>query len=341
MSITPNDANRPSEPGKQLFPVQQETPAHRFTIGKTPIVPPGSVTGRSLTMVIVIMAFMACLTWGMVYMINIRATKWRMDVASEVTVLVGGNPTSEEIENQSEWNAAIDKQAKQVVKFLAVQKGILHADLKSLEESARYVEAWLGEISDVEKWPFPRMIAIEIDQNAPPDIPALQKVLAMQFPAAALDDHRIWQKQLRRVTGSLAFGGIILIMLVAVATVGIIGSAARSAIASNRDIVEVLNFVGADERFITRQFELHFLKLGVVAGVVGALTAAAVFFFLPILADFMSNAATRTELHRLVGDIRLDWLGYFSLFLIVVAIAAICQITSRFGVRKILNMQNP
>jgi cell division transport system permease protein len=341
MSKHLNNILQPSEPDTQVLVVPNEAPVRRYTFGKAPIVPPGSVTGRSLTMVIVIMAFMACLTWGMVYMINIRATKWRMDVASEITVLVGGNPTSEEIEKQAEWNDTVEKQAQQVVKFLSMQKGILNANLKSLEESARYVEAWLGEISDVDKWPFPRMITVEIDQNSPPDIPALQKALTARFPAASLDDHRIWQKQLRRVTGSLAFGGIVLIMLVAAATVGIIGSAARSAMASNRDIVEVLNFVGADERFITRQFELHFLKLGVVAGVMGALAAAAVFFFLPILADFMSDAATRTELHRLVGDVRLDWVGYFSLLLVVVAIAAICQITSRFGVRNILNMQNP
>jgi cell division transport system permease protein len=341
MSKHLTDVLQPTEPETQQPVASPEAPVRRFQIGRTPIVPPGSVTGRSLTMVIVIMAFMACLTWGMVYMINIRATKWRMDVASEITVLVGGNPTSEQIEKQAKWNASVEKQAKQVVKFLTKQDGILNANLKSLEESARYVEAWLGEISDVEKWPFPRMISIEINQNSPPDIPALQKALAAKFPSATLDDHRIWQKQLRRVTGSLAFGGMVLIILVAVATVGIIGSAARSAMASNRDIVEVLNFVGADERFITRQFELHFLKLGVVAGVVGALAAAAVFFFMPILADFMSNAATRTELHRLVGDVRLDWLGYFSLLFVVVAIAAICQITSRFGVRKILNMQNP
>src|SRR5215470_14896210 len=35
-----------------------------------PIVPAGSVTGRSLTLVITIMCFLACLTAGAVYMMN-------------------------------------------------------------------------------------------------------------------------------------------------------------------------------------------------------------------------------------------------------------------------------
>jgi hypothetical protein len=39
-----------------------------------PIVPAGSVTGRSLTLVITIMCFLACLTAGAVYMMNQSAS---------------------------------------------------------------------------------------------------------------------------------------------------------------------------------------------------------------------------------------------------------------------------
>jgi cell division transport system permease protein len=41
-----------------------------------PIVPAGSVTGRSLTLVISIMCFFACLTAGAVYMMNQSASAW-------------------------------------------------------------------------------------------------------------------------------------------------------------------------------------------------------------------------------------------------------------------------
>ena len=43
--------------------------------------------------------------------------------------------------------------------------------------------------------------------------------------------------------------------------------------ASNREIIEVLHFVGANERFISREFERHFVGLGVRAGLVGAVRA--------------------------------------------------------------------
>jgi cell division transport system permease protein len=134
--------------------------------------------------------------------------------------------------------------------------------------------------------------------------------------------------------------GLFIIALVATATVAIVVSAARSAIASNRDIVEVLNFVGAEERFIARQFELHFLKLGIKAGIVGAAAAGLVFFMMPVIAESMSGAAAHAEYRRLVGTGRLDLMGYFSLLMVVVVIAGICQLTSRYGVRRILETQN-
>ena len=73
------------------------------------------------------------------------------------------------------------------------------------------------------------------------------------------------------MTRCFALGGLAILLLVASATTAIIISATRSSMASNREIVEVLHFVGATDRFIAREFEKHFLRLGVRAGLVGAI----------------------------------------------------------------------
>jgi cell division transport system permease protein len=310
--------------------MQPQQPKRRFAPGKAPIVPPGSVTGRSLTVVIAIMGFLASLTAGAVYMINQSASEWLRDVGSEVTVQIKPDGSVDEVE----------KRAQDVVKFLTGQIGVREVQLLTLDQSAELVEPWLGQITAVKELPIPRLIAVQIDRDNPPDLATLRTVLASKYPSATLDDHRAWRQQIRRVTGSLALGGIAVIVLMAAATIAVVVSAARSAMASNREIIEVLNFVGAEERFIARQFELHFLMLGIRAGIGGALAAAAVFFALPIITEYLSGAATHAEIRRLVGTGRLDILGYASLLIIVVAIAAICQMTSRFGVRRILNAQN-
>ena len=64
------------------------------------------------------------------------------------------------------------------------------------------------------------------------------------------------------MTRSFALGGLAILLLVGAATTAIIVSATRSAMASNREIVEVLHFVGATDRFIAREFEKAFPAAG-------------------------------------------------------------------------------
>jgi cell division transport system permease protein len=159
-----------------------------------------------------------------------------------------------------------------------------------------------------------------------------------QFKGVTLDDHRHWQQQIRTVTRSFALGGLAILLLVASATTAIIISATRSAMASNREIVEVLHLVGATDRFIAREFERHFLSLGIRAGLVGAICAMAVFFTMPALMELLGGGTvSMADLRRLVGTGGLDAPGYVLLGFVVVVIAGLCMLTSRFGVYRILH----
>lgn len=291
-----------------------------------PIVPAGSVTGRSLTLVITIMCFLACLTAGAVYMIRQSAEAWLRDIASEVTV-------------QIEAKEKVDTEAtvKDVTAFLERQPGIARVNPLSVEESAALLEPWIGQSDALKALPVPRLIAIEVDRTTPPDLPAISAELERQFPGASLDDHRRWQQQIRTITRSFALGGLAILMLVAAATTAIIISATKSAMASNREIVEVLHFVGATDRFIAREFEKHFLRLGIRAGLVGAGFALAVFIFMPPVMELLGGGGVSlAELHRLIGTGALDMAGYVLLGIVVVVVAALCMLTSRFGVFRIL-----
>lgn len=305
--------------------------APRFVPGGAPIVPPGSVAGRSLMVVVAIMCFLASLTAGAVYMVNRSAAAWLRDIASEITVQVKRESVDDDMPSRL---AAISK-------LIEAQPGVKLATPLSKQETDELLEPWLGHVDALATLPVPGLISVQIDRDEPPDMETLQKVLAVKHPGVTLDDHRKWQAQIRGVTGTLAAGGLAVIVLVAAATVAIIISATRSAMTANREIVEVLNFVGAGERFIARQFETHFLKLGVKAGTAGASAAAFVFFCAPYVGELASgSAASDAEVHRVFGAGSLDPLGYALLLIVVAAVAAICRLTSRYGVRHILETQN-
>jgi cell division transport system permease protein len=290
-------------------------------------VPPASVTGRSLTLVIAIMCFLACLTAGAVWMIKESSDAWTKDIASEVTVQI----TPQE-------NADIEKSIADVVGYLEKQRGIVSVKPLSLDDSADLLEPWLGSADALKSLPVPRLIAVEVNRNEPPDLAEIGTSLGRDFKGASLDDHRRWQHQIRAVTRSFALGGIAILALVAAATTAIIVSATRSAMASNREIVEVLHFVGATDKFISREFEKHFLRLGIKAGIVGATSAMLVFMSMPAIMELLGGGAvSAVEMQRLIGTGALDALGYIILGLVVVIIAGLCMVTSRVGVYRILH----
>jgi len=276
------------------------------------------------------MCFLACLTAGAVYMINQSADAWLKDIASEVTVQV------EPVEGRD-----TEKSVQEIAAFLGSQPGIAKVRALSVESSAELLEPWLGKSDVLKSLPVPRLIAIELDRTSPPDLARVGKDLEKQFKGATLDDHRRWQQQIRTVTRSFALGGFAILLLVAAATTAIIVSATKSSMASNREIVEVLHFVGATDRFIAHEFEKHFLRLGIRAGLVGAASALIVFGTMPLLVEVLGGGGvTLSEMNRMIGSGALDMAGYVLLGIVVVVIAALCMLTSRFGVYRILNAKH-
>jgi cell division transport system permease protein len=298
----------------------------RFQPTSAQIVPSASIAGNALTMVIAIMTFLACLTAGGVYMVNQSANAWVDDIASEITIEL--DPID---------SANIEKKMTLVSLFLAKQKGITRVKPLSADDSAKLLEPWLGSTAALSALPIPRLIAVEIDRSSPPDIDLIKTALSRNFEGVTLDDHRRWQSEIRLITRSTALGGIAVLGLVAAATIAVIISATRSTMASNRGIIEVLHFVGANERFISSEFSRHFLGLGVRAGLVGAFAAAITFFLLPFMMALLGGGAvTEAETRRFLGSGQLDFGGYLLLLLVVIVVAALCTITSRFGVIRVL-----
>ncbi len=305
-------------------------PTVKFARANAPIVPPGSVTGQSLTLVIAIMAFLAAVTAGGVYVVFNAANVWTNKISAEITVQVLQRP----------GDGGADRTAE-ITRFLSDQNGIRRVTPFTREQSLKLVEPWIGKSEVLKTFAIPRLIAVEIERDNPPDIATLKKVLEAKYPGALLDDHGHWRHEIRRLTRLLELAGIGMLFLMATATAAVIIAAATSALASNREIVSVLNFVGAEEKFIARQFEAHFLKVGIKAGIVGVGLAAVVFLCLPYLTEGVSSSVTsEAEIRRLVGAGTLDLGGYIVLLFVVIAVAGICKMTSRYGVRRILNQQN-
>jgi cell division transport system permease protein len=226
--------------------------------GRQPLVSPDPVTDRALTAVVAVLTFLAALTVGAAEFATTTALRWQVMMSSEVTVQLkpqGSRPMEADIVKVSD--------------VLRGTNGIVSVKVLSREDSARLLEPWLGSGPALDNLPLPRLISVGIDTAHPPDLAALSRAISELAPGVSLDDHRTWTKQLDRLSSLFLIAATGALGLVVLATALSIVFATRGTMAGNREIIEVLHFIGADDRYIARQFQRHFIFLGAKGGGLG------------------------------------------------------------------------
>ena len=302
---------------KRLGLVRRETTQREHARGETTIVPKDSIAGNALTAVVAIMMFLAAVTSGGVAMVIGAASEWQSDISREMTIQI--RPTS---------GNDIDAQVLKAESLARATPGVVEVRTYSKEQSDRLLEPWLGGLS-LDELPVPRMIAVRVGPRARLDVPALRQALTAQVAGASLDDHRGWIDRMHHMAAAAVAGGTGIFGLVLAATVLSVAFATRGAMASNRPIVEVLHFVGAKEAYIARQFQRHFLVLGLKGGAIGGIAAIAFLALAGPVSGLFVGSAGEAQATALFGAFSIGTGGYAMVVLEVILIAAITAVTSR------------
>jgi cell division transport system permease protein len=292
----------------------------------TPIVPRGSIAGRSLTAVIAILTFLAALTSGAVTMVVGTASDWQSEVGREVTIQV--RPVS---------GRDIEADTRAAVNIAQSTAGIADVRAYTKEESAKLVEPWLGSGLALGDLPIPRMIVVKLMPGATPDFASLRKSLAAQVPSASLDDHRGWIDRMRAMAETAVAAGIAILALVIAVTVLSVTFATRGAMATNHAIVEVLHYVGATDHFISSQFQRHFLLLGLKGGAIGGGAAIALFGIIAAVNVWFTGTPGGDETAALFGTFSVNITGYLVILALIALMAVVTALTSRRTVNQTLD----
>lgn len=292
---------------------------------ETPIVPRATVAGRALIAVIAIMTFLASMTIGAVVLLRSAAGDWQADLAREVTIQV--RPAADRDIEADVGKAAIIAHSI---------PGIADVRPYSPEESTQLLQPWLGGLA-LNELPVPRLIAVTIASGERPDLDQLRHALAEQVPTASLDDHREFVAHMRLMSRTILAAATTVLALVMIATVLSVTFATRGAMAANRQVIEVLAFIGAKNSFIAGNFQRHFLLLGLKGGAVGGGLALLLF----ALADFgngllLSRAGT-APLAALFGTFSIGLTGYVAVLVQIVATAVLTAAAARQTVNRTLD----
>ncbi len=291
-----------------------------------PLVPVDSAGGQALAAVIAILTFLAALCAGGAELVAASSAQWRSEIAREVTIQIRPNP-----------KRAIDEDIARAVTLARQTPGVEQAQAFTKEESERLLEPWLGSGLDFKDLPVPRLIVIKLKEDARPDFGPLRQSLQKDVPGATLDDHALWVSRLSTMANTIIGTGIFLVTLVLVAAGLAVIFATRGAMAGNKEVVEVLHFVGANDDFIAREFQRRFFKLGLRGSAVGAGAALALTTVLGLVTRSWRASPAGDQIEALFGAFSISWTGYLVVVLIALLVALITGIVSRLTVRRFLN----
>jgi cell division transport system permease protein len=106
---------------------------------------------------------------------------------------------------------------------------------------------------------------------------------------------------------------------------------------ANKQIVEVLHFVGAKNHYIASQFQRHFLALGLKGAGIGCAAAAVLFAGIGYGAPRFSSLANQEQVSALFGSLTLGAHGYAGIFGLMIVMASVVALTSRLVVHRTLH----
>lgn len=292
----------------------------------TPIVPPRNVAGTALAIVIAIMTFLSCLTLGAVSLVRDSASRWEVQIASEATIQI--KPVDDlDMEEALRKAAAIAKN----------YTGVTETRIVDRAATARLLEPWLGDGLNIDELPVPRLVIVKIDKESPPDFMGLRIALSDAIPSASLDDHRTWVDRLVAMARTTVGIGVSVLVLMLAATVLSVVFATRGAMSGSNGIIEVLHFVGAEGRYIARQFRQHFLLNGFRGAAAGGVTAALVFAGFSFWSARNLATPEGDQASALFGNFAIGMNGYLGVLLIVLVVSFLTAATSHITVLAYLS----
>jgi cell division transport system permease protein len=207
--------------------------------------------------------------------------------------------------------------------------GVADARALSKDDTQRMLEPWLGQGLDLSQLTIPRLIVIHMSGRDLADLETLRTALARAIPQAGLDDHRMWLARLDTMADVIVAFALAIFALMIVAMATAVGFATRGAMAGNREIIEVLHFVGAADAFIAAQFQAHFMRLGFRGATIGCAGAALFFAGASLLSHYWAASSGGEEIAALFGAFALSASGYVAIAAIGVFIAGLTGFLSR------------
>lgn len=231
--------------------------------GEVALLPADSRQVRPLTIVVAIMCALGCLA-AIGASAGFRAADtWTSDLKSAMTIVV--------------QNPRDDVALARAATIARGIEGVTRADAMSRERAKDLLKNYGTDMgATIDALPAPRLIEIGVAAKQTKVAERLDTALKQAGFTGAVNDHSRFTGEVLRTSALVRIIALAALVALIVAAVSSIAFAARAALETRRDAVEILHLVGAHDEFVAREVQVRFLRLGLIAGGIGAGVAATI-----------------------------------------------------------------
>lgn len=231
--------------------------------------------GGFLPWLIAFMVYLAIIALAGVLVLETMAGRWDKGMSGTLTVQIPATGKDD------------DRRLEAAMGVIRAMPGVFHAEALDTGRLMALLEPWLGASAGIEDFPLPRLIDVEVASGSRVDAAALSRRLAAVAPGSTVDDHGVWLNRLIRLIRTAEILAAVVMALIGLACVGTVIFTTRTGLAIHQEAIEVLHLIGAQDKYVARQFANRALSLGLRGGVAGMALAAPTLLGLGALARSM------------------------------------------------------
>jgi cell division transport system permease protein len=231
--------------------------------GEAALLPADSRQVRPLTIVVAIMCALGCLA-ALGATAGFRAADtWTSDLKSAMTVVVQNPRDDGSLARAADIASKVD--------------GVTRATAMSRERAKDLLKNYGTDMgATLDALPAPRLIEIGVAAKQNKVADRIDAALKQAGYTSFVNDHSRFTGEVLRTSALVRILALAALIALIVAAISSIAFAARAALETRRDAVEILHLVGAHDEFVAREVQTRFLRLGLVAGGIGALAAGVI-----------------------------------------------------------------
>ncbi|WP_421989650.1 cell division protein FtsX [Qipengyuania sp.] len=279
---------------------------------------PQARLGGPMPWVIAIMVALTVLAAGGGLALDNLADRARGELAGSATVQI--------VEADPQLRA---RQAEAAATILVQDPQVAGLSIVPQEAVEQLLEPWLGTDNLEDAVPVPALIDLRLRDGADEaTLQRLRSLLADQAPAARIDAQAQWLAPVLSALSALGWMAVGLIALLAFTGAAAVWLAARNALGTNRDTIEIVHLLGGSDDQIARVFQRSILTDALAGGVLGLLIGMAAVWLMGTQFSALDSGLVSGG-----GLENTDWLV---LALVPVGAVVLAVYTARFTVLALL-----